>query len=134
MINLTIGRSILKAMLAHLKSVYPSEGCGLLAGKDSHVHKHYPIDNRLQSPTAFEMEPAQLVAAMTSIEAQDLNLLAIYHSHPHTSAYPSPTDIAQANYPNAVQIIVSFKNAEQSQVMGYRIIKGQVSPVILTFV
>ena len=39
-------------------------------------------------------------------------LAAIYHSHPASQAYPSPTDRAEAHYPDAVYVLVSLRTAE----------------------
>ena len=132
--SLSINQNIYEAMLAHLLSVYPMEGCGLLAGLDGRIQRHYPIDNRLNSPIAFELEPTQLIAAMIDLEAEGLSLLAIYHSHPHGIAVPSPTDIAQANYPDAVQIIVSLENPKQPQGKAFWIVNGRVTAVALKIV
>jgi proteasome lid subunit RPN8/RPN11 len=132
--TLLIDRPLFEGMLAHLRSVYPLEGCGLLAGIDGRIQQQYSIDNRLHSPTAFEMEPAQLIAAFIAFEAQEQTLLAIYHSHPNGPAVPSPTDVFQANYPEAVQIIVSFEEPDQPQAAAFRIIDGRVSRVTLTVV
>lgn len=94
---------------AHLHSVAPQEGCGLLAGVGGRVTAVYPIPNKLASPVAFEMEPAAQVEAMLAMERQGWDLLAIYHSHPTSPAYPSPTDIAYAvNYPETGLLIVSL--------------------------
>lgn len=132
---LKIGRTTFEAMLAHLASVYPLEGCGLLGGADDgRVRQLYPVDNRLNSPTAFEMEPAQLIAAVMEMEGQGQTLLAIYHSHPTGAAVPSPTDMAQANYPEAVQIIVSLEVPDRPQTAAFMIVEGQLSPVTLTVV
>ncbi|MDA0245675.1 MAG: M67 family metallopeptidase [Chloroflexi bacterium] len=96
---------------AHLRAVAPQEGCGLLAGVGGRVTAVYPIPNKLASPMAFEMEPAAQVEAMLAMERQDWELLAIYHSHPTSPAYPSPTDIAYAvNYPETGLLIVSLLN------------------------
>jgi proteasome lid subunit RPN8/RPN11 len=131
---LFIGRSIYAAMIAHLQSVYPLEGCGLLAGADGRVQQHYPVNNRLDSPAAYEMEPAQLIAAFTAFEAEGLTLQAVYHSHPNGPAVPSATDIAQANYPEAAQIIISFEEPARPQTAAFQIVDGRVSPINLTVV
>jgi proteasome lid subunit RPN8/RPN11 len=134
MFSLLISQNIFQAMLAHLASVYPMEGCGLLAGVDGRIDHLYPITNWLNSPVAFEMVPEELVGAIVALETQGLSLLAIYHSHPQGPAAPSPTDIAQANYPEAVQIIVSLSNLEQPEAKGFLIENGRVSPVSLKIV
>lgn len=129
-----IGRSLFDEMIVHLKSVYPVEGCGLLAGRDGRVESHYPVTNILESNSAFEMEPSQLIAAYMEFEAVGQNLIAIYHSHPNGPAVPSSTDIAQANYPEAVQIIVSFVELDSPQAGAYRIVDGRVLPISLIVV
>jgi proteasome lid subunit RPN8/RPN11 len=121
-------------MLAHLEAVPPLEGCGLLGGKNGRIHTHYPIANRLNSPTAFEMEPQQLVTAVLNLESQGMALLAIYHSHPYGPAAPSPTDVARANYPEAVQLIVSFADPAHPQSAGFLIRNGRVKPISLKIV
>lgn len=120
--------------MAHLQSVYPLEGCGLMGGADGRVLQHYPVDNRLNSPSAFELEPAQLVAAMMNMEDRGLTLTAVYHSHPNGPAVPSPTDVRQANYPEAMQIIVSFEVPDQPEAAAFRIADGRISPAILKVV
>lgn len=132
--SLLFGRDIYGAMVAHLRAVLPLEGCGLLAGNDGRIERHYPIDNRLNSRTAFEMEPEQLVSAVLNLEGQGLALLAIYHSHPDGPDAPSATDIIQANYPDTVQIIVSFRDRGRPQASGYWIQRGRVEPISLKVV
>ena len=128
---LRIPRPLVTQMIAHCQAVYPEEGCGLLAGKEQLVSQHYPIENILHSPTAFEMDPLQQVNAMLTIEAEAKTLLAIYHSHPRGPSVPSATDIAQAYYPEAVNVIVSLVNMEAPELRGFRILDGTVSEVLL---
>ena len=129
---LRIQRPLYAEMIAHLKAVYPQEGCGLLAGIENQVFKNYPIENILHSPTAFEMDPLQQVKTMLAIENQANELLAIYHSHPHGPSKPSETDIAQAYYPDTVNIIVSLANWAAPTMRGFHIVDGVVSEVLLT--
>jgi proteasome lid subunit RPN8/RPN11 len=125
--TLKITQNDWEAVLAHLKSVYPAEGCGLLAGKNGRVHHIYPVDNALASPQAFEMVPEQLVKAMIDIEEQGFSLLGIYHSHPQGPPFPSPTDIAQANYPETVQVIVSLQDQTRPETGAFQIINNRVN-------
>ena len=47
------------------------------------------------------------------------------HSHTHTDAYPSPTDIAQAPDPDWHYVIVSLRD-DVPMLRSYRIIDGTV--------
>ena len=124
---LTINRPFLNQMLDHLQACYPLEGCGLLAGNEvGTVTAVYPIDNILQSPTAYEMDPQQQIQAMLTLEAADWQMLAIYHSHPQGPEHPSTTDIAQAYYPEALHIIVSLREQTAPVVRAFRILRQEV--------
>ena len=59
------------------------------------------------------------------------SLFAIYHSHPQGPPAPSPVDVHQANYPQALNLIVSLADPELPEVRGYYIRKGQIEEVTL---
>ena len=81
------------------------------------------------SPVAFEMEPLQQIKAMLAMEAEGLELIAIYPSHPSGPARPSITDVANAYYPDAVQLIISLANRARPGVRAFTIIDGVVAEV-----
>jgi [CysO sulfur-carrier protein]-S-L-cysteine hydrolase len=83
----------------------PEEACGLVAGTDNRSRKVFEVKNTLQSPTRFRMDPQQQLEALLRIEENKWDLLAIYHSHPAGPAYPSPTDLSDAAYPEAANLI-----------------------------
>ncbi|MBE2220141.1 MAG: M67 family metallopeptidase [Anaerolineae bacterium] len=122
---LHVKRPFFQAMLAHLQANYPLEACGLLAGTANQARHWYAIDNRLASPVAYEMEPRQQLQAMLDLEAQGWEMVAIVHSHPAGPERPSPTDIAQAYYPDCVYVIVSLADRSQPVVRGFRIENGR---------
>lgn len=122
---LTIARPFLNQMLDHLHACYPWEGCGLLAGDEMRVVTAvYPIDNILQSPTTYEMDPQQQVEAMLALEAAGWRLLAIYHSHPQGPEQPSAADVAHAYYPEALHVIVSLRRQTAPMVRAFQV-RGQ---------
>ena len=85
----------------------PEEACGLLAGEHSEVKKILPIQNEMHSPTRFRMVAQELLNAFNWMEANQLELVAIYHSHPTGPGEPSLTDVAEAYYPDIVSLIWS---------------------------
>lgn len=109
---LTLSRAFADEMIAHAREENPAEACGLLAGKDGAPVHLYRIPNADPSIYRYNMEPRAQLRAMDEIDRQGWDLLAIYHSHTHTPAYPSPTDIALAFYPDSLYVIVSLQHAD----------------------
>ena len=131
--SLTLSESDYTALLKHAEKERPNEACGLLAGSGGRVCRVYPVENIHHSPTVYEMDPAQQLAAFLDLEAASWELTGIYHSHPAGPAGPSPTDIAQAYYPESVYVIVSPLPAASGggawQVRGFSIEAGDVREV-----
>ena len=122
----TIPGAIIEEMLAHLRADYPDEGCGLLGGLAGVVSRHWPTTN--VEPTdkyvRYLIDPREQLAAEEEMDAADLELTAIYHSHTHTPAYPSPTDVRTAYYPDSFYILVSLTDPANPVVRAYRILKA----------
>ena len=109
-------------MLAHELSDPANEMCGLLAGRDGVVEQILPVPNALHSPVAYRMEGPAFVEAM---KACDFEPLGIFHSHPSGPPTPSPTDVAEAAYPESIYVIVSLHQSPPS-VRAFWIVDGQV--------
>ena len=131
MTQLIIPQSIYDAIIEHVLADYPLEACGILAGKNGRLQHHYPINNILQSPVAYEMDPHQQIETMLEVEERGWELTAVYHSHPQGAAYPSETDVAQAYYPDTIQLIVSLQDVKKPQMRGYTIVDGGITAVSL---
>lgn len=125
--RIDLDSATLDALVAHARSDHPYEVCGLLAGTGGVVRRHYPIVNAERSMTYYAMDGKALLHAMRDMEDRDTELLAIYHSHSHTEAFPSPTDVELAFYPEAVYLIVSLQEPGQPVVRGFDIVDGKVS-------
>ncbi len=106
-------------------SDFPYEVCGLLGVRPDGSIVHYPIDNAERSMTYYVMDAKQLLRAMREIEDEGYGL-AIYHSHTHTQAYPSATDIRLAAYPDATYLIVTLQDRDNPDIRGFSIIDGEV--------
>ncbi len=122
-------------MLAHFRAHWPEEACGLLAGPPAPAlptaQQWYPIENQLHSPTRYCMEPHALLAALLDMETHGLALVAIAHSHPHGPLHPSPTDVAEAYYPEAVYLIAAPTTATTWETRAFNLAEGQVQVVPL---
>jgi len=118
---LSIPKQFYEAMIAQAQNEHPNECCGLLAGKDGRVTQIYKMTNIQHSPVNYLMDPREQFTAFKDMRKREVELLAIYHSHPHTQAYPSKTDVRLAYYPDAVYLIMSLEDKAKPVLMGYRI-------------
>jgi proteasome lid subunit RPN8/RPN11 len=114
-------------VLAHCWDSYPEEGCGLLGGDPStgHVSRCYPARNVAASARVYTLDPGDHLKASLDAEEAGLELLGVFHSHTHTDAYPSPTDVAQAPDPGWHYVIVSLRDVAP-MLRSFRIVDGDV--------
>jgi proteasome lid subunit RPN8/RPN11 len=124
--SLVLSRQHFQQLIQHLEEVYPEEGCGLIAGDNGVVQNIYPIRNRLASNTEYEMDPGEQLAAMLEIDRSEMNLLAIYHSHPFGPSEPSVSDISKAYYPEAAHLIISWDVNHNPTMRVFSILAGSI--------
>jgi len=118
-----------EAMRRHVVAQVPLEACGLLAGKQGTVETVIPVRNAEQSPVRFRMDTQEQYNAFMQIEADGLDLLGIFHSHPTGPKTVSVTDIAESAY-DVVNVIWSPIDGEWNA-RGFWIERGQVTEVEL---
>lgn len=108
--------------LLHQAQVSPdAEICGLIGALHGKPATCYPVSNiARQSAMRFRMNPGEQIDAMRKIRQNHEDLFAIYHSHPTTAAEPSVTDLEQAGYPEALQIIISLNTKGVLEMRGFR--------------
>lgn len=117
-----------REMISHAKEEAPNECCGILAGSDSCVAKLYRTENAEASPTRYSIDPRDLLRIHRQIEYSGWELLGIYHSHVKTRAYPSPTDVRLAFWPDSLYFIVSLSRPQPS-IRAFQIINGEIAEV-----
>ena len=97
------------AVVAHAREAAPAECCGLLLGTGSSVVAAARARNTASDPTRrFEIDPQDHIDARRDARGRGLAVLGFYHSHPRSQAVPSPTDLAEASYPDHLYLIVSL--------------------------
>ena len=137
--RLTISRTDLRTLIAHCIAGLPDEACGILAGRDGRAERIYCMRNARPGPASYEMDPEEQFRVMKDIREADQVLVAVFHSHTASPAYPSGIDVERAywpgtlfpNYPEAVYIIVSLADRNAPVVKGYAISDGAVREVTL---
>jgi proteasome lid subunit RPN8/RPN11 len=130
-----IAQDLLDAVVVHALEDPKNEVCGVVAvepGSPARAEGVHRAVNVHASPLKFEIDPSELLALYNTIEDQDLELGAIYHSHVRSAPYPSQTDISfAANWPGVEWIIVGLKDGEAPEVRSYLIESGRVQEVAL---
>jgi proteasome lid subunit RPN8/RPN11 len=120
-----IPKAIFQEMVIHALREAPLECCGILAGKGKTVLRIYEIRNADGSRTSYLMNATKQLEVFLEMEKEGLDMVAIYHSHPHTIPFPSERDVRLAFYPNIAHIIISLKEGNTS-VKGFRIGKDAI--------
>jgi len=124
---LTIDQQTYDAIVAHARRDHPDEACGLVAGQGGRPTRVIPMANAARSPTFYEMDPLEQLRAFNEMDDRDEDLLAIYHSHTMTEAYPSRTDVSIAGYPEAHYVLVSTRDPDEVEFRSFRIVDGVIT-------
>jgi proteasome lid subunit RPN8/RPN11 len=113
--SLSLTKEQLQQMIDHVASQSPLEACGLLAGRNSKVEAVIEVTNQARSEVRFEMQPVEQLKAFEWIEANGLELVGIFHSHPAGPETVSPTDVAESAYDVAHVILSRVNGAWQAR-------------------
>lgn len=121
------------AIVAHAREDAPRECCGIIAGAGGAPQRLYRTRNIAEGNRLYEIDPQELI----DLEFRELprlgaEIVAIYHSHPESPAYPSATDVELAFWPEAVYLICSLENPSQPTIRGFRIRDGAIAEVALS--
>ncbi|MHB8330100.1 MAG: M67 family metallopeptidase [Acidimicrobiales bacterium] len=121
-------------ILGHCLAGLPDEACGLLGGhpQGGQVVRCYPTTNAAASAKLYVVDAKEHLLADRDAEGAGLEIIGVFHSHTHTDAYPSPTDIAQAPDPAWHYVLVSLRHATPA-LRSYRIVDATVAeePVLV---
>ena len=114
-------------MIAHAREDGSVECCGILAGTEGVFHKLYRMKNVENSAYRFSWDSKELISVWIEMEDNGWEHRAVYHSHTHSEAYPSSTDVRLAAWPEAYYIVISLMNSESPIMRAFRIVDGTVS-------
>jgi [CysO sulfur-carrier protein]-S-L-cysteine hydrolase len=105
-------------VVSHCFDGFPDEACGLFAGplvdamSTGVITGAYSCRNADQSARTYTVDSRDYLRAMRDAEERGDEIVGVWHSHTHTDAYPSPTDVRQAVDPMWWYVIVSLKHGE----------------------
>lgn len=115
-----IPRALVDRILAHARSGYPLEVCGVLLGDGSgRVEKIVPVVNReVEAPQVrYQIAPEDLVRLQRESRNEGLEILGYYHTHPDHPPCPSETDrriAAEGLSDGVVHVVVGVEKGERT--------------------
>ena len=131
--TLRISQQLVDEIVAHARRDHPDEACGVIAGpiNSDAPSRFIPMLNAARSPNFYEFDSTDLLKLYREMDANDEDPIVIYHSHTHTEAYPSRTDINYASEPNAHYVLISTRETGNEngpyEFRSFRIVDGVVS-------
>jgi [CysO sulfur-carrier protein]-S-L-cysteine hydrolase len=103
---------IYNELISYCQENLPFEACGLISGKNNFGCTLWKLRNEAESPYRFAMSKEAVISTLRQIAELSEELVAIFHSHPHTPAIPSQRDILFNPYPELAYFIVSLREAD----------------------
>jgi [CysO sulfur-carrier protein]-S-L-cysteine hydrolase len=127
--------TIANQLSAHARTAVPNEACGIIVGdlpaaEGGVATRWVPLKNALASPVRYAIDPDDLLRLTIETDDADEVFWAIVHSHVASPARPSPTDVRESHYPDALYILVSL--APEPGIRAWRILDGAVHEVELS--
>jgi [CysO sulfur-carrier protein]-S-L-cysteine hydrolase len=114
--RLLLPAQLYREMLAQARAELPNECCGILAGRVEtgvgRVEKRYSLINEKASPSEYVSDPESMLAAFKDWRRHELEVLAVYHSHPTSPPVPSRRDLERSYGPEVVNLIISLEATE----------------------
>ncbi|HUY42931.1 MAG TPA: M67 family metallopeptidase [Acidimicrobiales bacterium] len=124
---LTLGLDQRDAMIAACVRALPNEGCGLLLGTSAgEVTAVVESPNVAGSARIYEIDPQVLLRTYRRADAEGVEVIGVFHSHTHSEAFPSPTDVKQAPDPAWHYVLISLRDPD-AVVRSFRVLEGEVS-------
>lgn len=118
-----ISSELAEEMVQHCIEGRPNEACGMLASKAGETVRVFKMANASASPVRYSLEPSEQLAVYNMLDEQGWDLGGVFHSHTHTEAYPSPTDVRLASE-DAPYVIVSLAT-EPAEIRAFLIVKSE---------
>ncbi len=123
-------RKVFGQLLEHARRHPHRECCGILAGQRGVITRALPARNVAADPVRnYVIAPREMVRLTGECRQRRLELLGIYHSHPHWLDVnePSEKDIALACHAEAIHFIVTPRPYASTPVRAYSIQNGNVT-------
>lgn len=119
--RMRLPQALARELVDHAVAELPNECCGMIAGRDGEAVAVHRATNSEGSPFMYVMDPREQMRIMESIDDAGFDLLAVYHSHTRSAAYPSRTDVELAFFPQTLYLIVSLADRSAPEIRAFRL-------------
>ena len=130
--EIVLSKNHIDILTRHAQECAPNESCAILfgriEGKRVIIREIFLTKNTENSPVTFAISNQELIQAYSEAEKRKLDVIGIFHSHPHSAAYPSATDKRYMES-NPVPWII-FSNVE-NKFEAY-VFESGIIPVVVT--
>ena len=136
---LVLNEDIKNQIIKHAIHELPNEACGLFSANigSSTIACFYPMENVAKSEIIYQLNPLEMMKVEGIADAEERKIIGVMHSHTHTAAYPSPTDVRDATDFDPLgtwhYIIVSLQESEPV-IRSFRIRNEEITEEEISFV
>ena len=142
--TVALSPEIRAGIIEHARVDYPNEACGVIVGSayaasGGTALRFVPTRNAAASPSRYVIDSSEMFQVISDSESREEEIWAIVHSHTHSAAVPSPTDVAQAAWwPDALYLLISLRDdladpaTGEPGIRGWRIVDGEMFEVQLS--
>ena len=121
-----LGEVFVKEIVEQGLREFPNECCGVIASEAGVPVKVYPMTNADASPVSYRLDGTEQLRVFDELDELGWDLWAIYHSHTHSEAYPSDTDVRLAFYPDTRYLLLSLTDRENPELRSFSIVDAEV--------
>jgi [CysO sulfur-carrier protein]-S-L-cysteine hydrolase len=116
-------------MVGHAYDGLPDEACGLLAARpgSAQLARFYPTPNADASSRTYSIDGRDILRTERAAEGEGLEIVGVMHSHTHTEAYPSPTDVERAALLGDWHFVIVSLRDPEPVLRSWRIREGEVT-------
>ena len=121
---------LIEEIVAHAREAEPEECCGVLTGVDGEARAVERAENEFAHRMRYRISADEMFRIYKLADGRGEEMLAFYHSHPRSEAYPSQTDINEASgLPESLHLICSLADPERPVVRSFSIRGDDVEEV-----
>ncbi|MGI9019311.1 MAG: Mov34/MPN/PAD-1 family protein [Solirubrobacterales bacterium] len=123
---------LIDEIVAHARETAPEECCGVVTGRDGEALAVERAENEFAHRMRYRISADEMFRIYKLADGRGEEMLAFYHSHPRSEAYPSQTDINEASgLPESVHLICSLADPDAPSVRAFEIRANEVQEVPL---